>query len=304
MLAAVERQEGAAALERIAIDSGSTDGTLDLLRRHRFAVEEIDKRDFDHGTVRDRMIARADGDVVVLITQDAVPGDDRWLDALVACYEDPRVGAAYCKQIPRPDCNPFLARRLREWTAGKDTRVIQEPCTEVEFAALEPMQRLQRCAYDNVAGSVRRTAWREVGGFGRRPFGEDVAFGKKLILGGWRIAFEPESAVVHSHNRSPKEEGKRIYCDHQNLGELFDLHLLPTWESYRDAVAWGEKEYGRIVDQLDLPDGERSELHAWAAGYAHQAALGMFLGASSRANMEGPGGALFRVIDARMHAGI
>ena len=37
---------------------------------------------------------------------------------LLEVYEDPRVGAAYCKQLPRPDCNPFIAHRLREWTAG------------------------------------------------------------------------------------------------------------------------------------------------------------------------------------------
>lgn len=304
VLAAVERQPHARELERIAIDSGSDDGTRDVLRAHGFAVDEIDRSTFDHGAVRDSMIGSATGDVVVLLTQDAVPADERWLDALGACYDDPQVGAAYCRQIPRADCNPFIARRLREWTAGKGERVVQEPCSDAEFSGLEPMQRLQRCAYDNVAGSVRRSAWRAVGGFGRRPFGEDVAFGKQLILGGWRIVYEPRSAVVHSHNRTPKEEGKRIYCDHQNLRDLFGLHMLPTWESYRDAVAWGETEYCRIVDELDLPAAERDAMHAWARGYARWAALGMFLGAASRTNMSGQGGALFRRIDARLHAGI
>jgi rhamnosyltransferase len=304
VLAAVDSQPGAGELERIAIDSGSTDGTVDLLRRHGFAVEGIDQADFDHGAVRDRMIARAEGEIVVLLTQDATPADARWLPALRACYEDPQVGAAYCRQIPRPDCNPFIARRLREWTAGKTERAIQEPCTEAGFAALEPMQRLRRCAYDNVAGSVRRSAWQAVGGFGRRPFGEDVAFGRKLILAGFRIAFEPDSAVVHSHNRSPRAEGQRIYCDHQNLRDLFGLQLLPDYAAYLGAVRWGETEYARIVDELGLPPGEAADLQAWARGYAGWAALGMFLGAASRANMSGPGGTLFRALDAVMHAGI
>lgn len=304
VLSAIDRQPRAPSIEKIAIDSGSTDGTRDLLAAHGFAVEQIDQSDFDHGRTRDRMIARAEGDVVVLLTQDATPAGEDWLDALVSAYEDPMVGAAYCRQLPRPDCNPFIARRLREWAAGAGEKSVQEPCTEEEFAELEPMQRLQRCAYDNVAGSVRRSAWASVGGFGERPFGEDVAFGKRLILSGHRIVFEPRAEVIHSHNRPAREEGRRIYCDHQNLRDLFGVHLIPTHASYRGAVHWGEAEYARIVDELDVDETTRADLHVWARAYAQAAALGMHLGANSRTNMAGPSGGLFRALDDRMHAGI
>lgn len=304
VLAAVDRQPGADRLERVAIDSGSRDGTVAALRRHHFDVAVIDQKDFDHGATRDALVERCSAEVIVLLTQDALPADEHWLPALVASYADATVGAAYCKQLPRADCNPFIARRLREWTAGKDQPIVQEPASAAEFEALQPMQRLQRCAYDNVAGSVRRSAWRAVGGFGRRPFGEDVAFGKRLVLGGWRIVFQAKSAVIHSHNRPAKEEGRRIYCDHQNLRELFGVHLLPTWESYRDGVAWGEREYGRIVDELSLPADESKALHAWARAYAHDSALGMFLGAGWPENSRGPHAAFFAELDRRMHRGI
>ncbi|MBK8976154.1 MAG: glycosyltransferase family 2 protein [Planctomycetes bacterium] len=303
VLDAVDRQPGAERLERLAIDSGSTDGTVDCLRRHGFAVESIPQREFDHGRTRDALVERARGDVVVLLTQDATPADDRWLPALLACYADPLVGAAYCRQLPRPDCNPFIARRLLEWTAGRDAPVVQQCESAEAFARLEPMQRLRTCAYDNVAGSVRRSAW-EQHRFGSRPFGEDVAFGKRLILGGWRIVYEPRSAVVHSHNRSPRDEGKRIYCDHQNLRDLFDVHLLPTWESYRDAVAWGQREYVRIVDELQLDDDDARALRNWARRYAHWGALGMFLGARSAELTSGAFAARFRALDRLLHRAI
>jgi rhamnosyltransferase len=303
VLDAVDRQPGAQALERVAIDSGSADGTQERLRRHGFRVLGIDKREFNHGTTRDCAIDETRGDVIVLLTQDATPADERWLASLLACYDDELVGAAYCRQIPRPDCNPFIARRLQEWTAGKTERVVQRVDSAEAFAALPPMERLRVSAYDNVAGSVRRSAWQRHR-FGHRAFGEDVAFGKRLVLDGHHIVFEPDSAVVHSHNRTPRAEGKRIYCDHQNLRELFDLHLLPTWKSYREAVRWGEKTYAGVVDSLGLEPTQRAEMHAWARGYARWAALGMYLGANSARNMRGPFGPLFRWIDRWMHAGI
>lgn len=296
VLAMVDRQPGAAAVERVAVDSGSRDGTVATLLRHGFTVHSIAQRDFNHGATRDLAIERTRGDVIVLLTQDAVPADEHWLSSLLACYTDPQVGGAYCRQLPRADCNPFIKRRLLEWTAGKNERGIQKVADAAEFEALAPLQRLQRCAFDNVASSVRRTAWAQHR-FGRRRFGEDVAFGKQLILSGWTIVFEPRSTVIHSHNRTPRDEGKRIYCDHHNLRDLFGVHLLPDRQSLRGAIEWGRKEYGRIVDELDLPAAERADLHRWARGYALWSAVGMHLGANSEANLTGPHAARYQRIE-------
>ena len=305
VLEAIDRQPGADVVERVAVDSGSDDGTPERLARHGFRTIGIDQSEFNHGATRDLAIEQCDGDIIVLLTQDATPADDEWLPRLAACYDDPLVGAAYCRQIPRPDCNPFIARRLREWTAGKTERSVQKLDAGQRLEDLEPMQRLQLCAYDNVAGSVRRSAWSKFK-FGHRAFGEDVAFGKSLITHGHHIVFEPRSAVIHSHNRTPIEEGKRIYCDHQNLRELFDVHLMPTWESFEGAVAWGETDYAKIVDELELPEPEKHALHTWARDYAKWAALGMYLGGNSveLGATDGESGKFFRWIDGQLHDGI
>lgn len=303
VLAAVDRQPGADDLERVAVDSGSNDGTVACLRQHGFAVTTIPQREFNHGATRDLAIGRTTGEVVMLLTQDAIPADDAWLPELVGVYDDSQVGAAYCRQLPRPDCNPFIAQRLREWTAGKTEPAVQEPVDQTEFERLEPMARLQRCAYDNVAGSVRRTAW-EQHRFGHRRFGEDVAFGKRLILGGHRIVFQPNSAVIHSHNRTPKAEGKRIYCDHQNLKELFGVHLVPTYKALRENIAWGRKHFGDQVVAMGLTPDEERDLLAWALGYARWAGLGMYLGGNSARFSSGVLGWAFHIVDRWMHRGI
>src|SRR5689334_13112109 len=60
----------------LAIDSGSTDGTWELLGRfaERFPVpfrrQRIDPVEFDHGDTRNLLASRSNGDLLVYLTQD------------------------------------------------------------------------------------------------------------------------------------------------------------------------------------------------------------------------------------------
>lgn len=303
VLAAVARQPGAERLERVAIDSSSTDDTPSCLRRHGFTVHTIPQREFNHGATRDLAIERCSGDVIVLLTQDATPADAEWLPRLMECYVDPQVGAAYCRQIPRPECNPILAARLGDWTAGQDQPRVQRVADAAAFARLAPLERLATSAFDNVAGSVRRSAWQQHR-FGLRRFGEDVAFGKRLVLSGWSIVYQPRSRVIHSHNRTPQAEGRRMYCDHANLRELFDVRLLPDYDAFVACVAWGREHYGRIADAQALPETDKAALRRWAEAYAFWAALGQWLGANSAEYLAGPLGPFFARVDRWMRRGV
>src|SRR6185369_7022958 len=110
VLSALAQQRFDRTWDFLAIDSGSTDGTWELLgaRAASFPVplrrERIDKVEFDHGDTRNLLAARSSGDLLVFLTQDAIPTSADWLATLVANFEDERVGAAYCRNVPRPDC--------------------------------------------------------------------------------------------------------------------------------------------------------------------------------------------------------
>ena len=301
VLTAVDAQPGADRLERIAIDSGSSDGTADVLRRHGFAVRTIPQSEFNHGATRDLGIEQSSGDVIVLLTQDATPADRNWLPALLAAYADPAVDAAWCRQIARPDCNPLLRRRIEEWMGDRSTLSLQRLPEGKAFADLEPMQRLRLSAFDNVASSVRRTSWQRYR-FGWRRFGEDVTFGKRGVEGGGCIAFVPESAVVHSHRTTPKQEGKRVYCDHQNLFALFGLRVIPDLAHCRAAVRDGGAHFLRqVAEEQGLTDAQRRELEQWAVGYAKWTAWGQYLGANSERLRRRWFGPLMQLVDRWMH---
>jgi len=280
VLAAVDRQDAGISLQKVAIDSGSRDRTVDVLKGHGFRVESIPQSEFNHGATRDRGIQMCEGDVVVLLTQDAVPADDTWLRHLLEPYVDERVAGVYCRQIPRPDCNPILAERLRNWTAGKTEPVVQEVRNRAEYERLAPLERLGRAAFDNVASSVRRSVWEWLP-FGHRNFGEDVTWGRSAVLEGWKLVFQPRAAVVHSHNRTPFAEFKRLYCDHQNLNDLFGITLIPEACGLRRSIDEQRRAHRRVLLSLPLRDDERHRWWQWAKAYALGEVLGIFLGARS-----------------------
>src|SRR5262245_61169591 len=112
-LEAVHRQEVDGGFEVICIDSGSTDATLRHCREFGVRLLQIDKRDFNHGLTRNRAIAVSVGEFVALLSQDAVPLGNDWLQKLVAAVGlTPRAAGAYGSQVVRhTTTNPFLRWR-------------------------------------------------------------------------------------------------------------------------------------------------------------------------------------------------
>lgn len=68
-------------------------------------VTHLKKSEFDHGGTRRMAAELSDGDVMVYMTQDAVPADENLIRNLIRpLQENPRVGAAYARQLAREDC--------------------------------------------------------------------------------------------------------------------------------------------------------------------------------------------------------
>src|SRR5262245_26038801 len=116
LLQRVTRQQGPVAVrEIIAVDSGSRDGTLQILRAFDAQLVQIAPHEFGHGKTRNLAAARAQGDYLVFLTQDATPANEHWLANLLAPLQtDPEVAGAYSRHLPRPHCHPMEWRRIVE----------------------------------------------------------------------------------------------------------------------------------------------------------------------------------------------
>ena len=289
--------------ELLAIDSGSTDGTLERLQAAGFRIESIPKREFDHGSTRDRGIAATTGDVVVLLVQDATMQGEDWLAKMVAPFADPDVAGVWCRQIPRPGCQPVLDRRIRGWPGWGDGVTVKRLTDGQRLADLPPFEQLFLCAFDNVASAVRRSAWQRFP-LGPRRFGEDIWFGKRAIDAGLALAHQGGAVVMHSHDRSAWDEGRRTFCDHRNLHRLFGLVGIPTRAAVKQGIPHATAEHCDYVRSLKLPPAAEQAALEWTRDYVKWQCWGQYLGAKAGADPKGLAGVFYRWLGRRLERGI
>src|SRR5262249_24259191 len=113
VLDAVLAQTDVPAFEVLALDSGSQDGTLELLARHPVRVEHLPSEAFTFGRALNRGAAVARGDLLVYLSAHCRPLTPRWLAALVAPFADASVVATFGRQVPLPGVNPIEAIAMR-----------------------------------------------------------------------------------------------------------------------------------------------------------------------------------------------
>jgi rhamnosyltransferase len=309
LLERLARQEIDGGFELIVIDSSSDDGTPEVAARAGAKVVRIARGEFNHGRTRNRAIELATGERIVLLVQDALPVDGGFVSMLSGALEDPSLDGAYARQVARPGADPILAERLRLWSASRTIASISRlsegdaAAARAAFERLSPAERYRACAFDNVASCVRKSTWRRIP-FPERSFGEDVAWAREVLLTGGAIAFTPRAAVEHSHAISIRREFARLYRDHQNLSELFELRTVGSWSEVRAGSRAQRRYYCELLDKSGLSWPARAHWKTYAGPYALAETLAQFLGARSpwKTREKGWRGSLWRWLDQHLRA--
>ena len=166
-------------------------------------IRHIRKEEFDHGGTRDWMARQSSADILIFMTQDALPADNRLINRLLEPFSDPRVKAAYARQLPRRNCGE-LERYTRKFNYPPGSRIKSK----------EDLQELGIKTFfcSNVCAAYDRKTYMELGGFPRRTiFNEDMIYAGHLIEAGYSIAYAAEAQVYHSHNYSGRQQFHRNF---------------------------------------------------------------------------------------------
>jgi rhamnosyltransferase len=222
ILSAVEAQSIDGEVDILVIDSGSTDTTLAIVARHpRVRLHEIPNSEFGHGRTRNLAARLARGEFIAYLTHDAIPASDRWLHELLAPLRDAAadIKAVMGKQIPRPGCFPLLKYEIQSVFAGFGpdfgTTVFFDDGTAKDQGLIDALS-----FYSDVNSATRTTFLRDEIPYRDVRYSEDMMFGQDIIEAGYKKAYAPRGAVIHSNDLTLDEYGKRMFDETVALRQI------------------------------------------------------------------------------------
>ena len=213
--------------ELIVIDSGSTDGSVDMIEqmspRHfvRLAPHE-----YNPGRVLNHGMALSRSPIGIFLNADAAPQGRNWLRPLVAALADPLVGAVFGRQIPRPHCHAAFSHDY-------------ERC-------FGPQRESARWAhfFSMASSGIRKDIWARRGFNERLQYSEDDEYTRWCVAHGYRVAYAPESVVMHSHNYTLPQVWQRSFGEGKALAAVWP-RLSSNWNWPRSVVLGWAADAGR-----------------------------------------------------------
>lgn len=206
----------------VVVDSGSKDNTVLIAKEMGFEVYQIPNCEFNHGGTRNygASLVEQNCDIVIFLTQDAIIQNSGSIDKLISLFEiEPDLAAAYGKQLPHDDANP-IASHARIFNYSDHEYVVDKQ------NALS--LGIKAVFLSNSFSAYRLSAFQKIGGFANNTIlCEDMLFAAKALIADFKIGYQPESKVKHSHNYSPVEEFRRYFdigvfhSEHSWIGKQF-----------------------------------------------------------------------------------
>lgn len=201
--------------ELLIVDSSSEDETVAIAKEFGADVVVIPQEEFDHGGTRTMITMRARGDILIFLTQDAIPVSTDALEILIQpLLSDEKIAVSYGCQLPNRDATLFAAH----------LRLFNYPPQAVirNFADRERVG-LQTVFASNSFAAYRKSALAEVEYFKNGLiFGEDTCAVGRLLMRGYMVAYVAEAKVFHSHNYTCLQEFRRSF-------DIGVLHVTERW---------------------------------------------------------------------------
>lgn len=207
----------------------------------------IDKKSFDHGGTRKYGASQSDADILMFMTQDAVPEDEFLIENLIRPYQDDWVCATYARQLPNENSD-LLERYTRSFNYPKESRIKDKSDTE--------KLGIKTYFCSNVCSTYRNIIYQKLGGFVEKTiFNEDMIMAAGMIQADYKIAYVAEARVIHSHHYSYLQQFTRNFdlgVSHKEYSDIFR-----EMKSESEGMRLVKKSLQHLIDNkryLMIPD--------------------------------------------------
>ena len=195
----------------LIIDSGSRDKSLEIIKsyeqKHKnLILKQIPNTEYSHGGTRQKAAEISEGEIMVYLSQDAIPADKNWLLNMVKPFEiNPKIAGVPGKQVPRNYCFPLQKRDIDAVFNA------QGPADAITIYDSSSKDRNKASFYSDVCSAARRSILIEDVPYQSISYSEDQAFGKDIINKGYLKVYAGKATVVHSNDIQLSEYKGRIF---------------------------------------------------------------------------------------------
>jgi rhamnosyltransferase len=239
LLAALRRAGERRALEIVAIDSGSRDDTVALLRAAGARVLDLGGETFGHARARNRAAAAARGEVLLFVTQDVEPIGEAWLEPLLAALEEPGAAGAFGRQVPR-GASPEEAYLASVNYGPTPRRLTRASLATRDFGP-------GATYFSSAFGAMPRAVWAALP-FPDIVMSEDQAWALGAVRAGYTVHYVPEAAAYHGHAFSMARAFRRNFDSGSSLAalELAGGAWAAGWRHLIGELRWISSRFGVV----------------------------------------------------------
>jgi rhamnosyltransferase len=259
--------------EIVVIDSFSSDDTAAVAAAEGARVITVHNEDFDHGGTRTIGAKASGGDILLFMTDDALPAGDDAFSEIVRPFIDEKIGAVCGRQLPHAGATA-VAGHLRAFNYPDVSRTLSYE-DRAKYGIKTAFLSDSFCAY-------RRAALEDAGWFRERLIiSEDMCAGYDMLRKGWKLHYCAKACAYHSHNYSPGQEFSRYF----DIGVMHSLEhdmIADLGRAESEGVRYILSALASFGWEVWLYPGFFLRVAAKLAGYRLGLAHRMFSGALCR----------------------
>lgn len=185
-------------------------------RYDNLLVRHVAKEEFDHGGTRNYGVSFSDAPYFIMMTDDALPKDDKLVERLLAPFGDEKVAMSYARQMPDKECG-IIESYTRSFNYPGEPRV--KSAEDIKGMGIKAFFA------SNVCAAYRREVFDELKGFcSHTIFNEDMIYARGVLDASYKIAYASDAKVIHSHNYSGLQQLRRNFdlgVSHAEHPEVF-----------------------------------------------------------------------------------